>query len=451
MTSPQTVPDRSRLMGSPTSSIDPNLATWQHCLEVAVLSDIGMRRGNNQDSYAVALASNQQQFIERGHLFIVADGMGAHAAGELASKLGATSVPLSYHKFLDRSPPEALRAAVEDANAQIHSRGQASDDFKGMGTTMTSLLLLPQGAVLAQVGDSRGYRLRGNRLEQLTFDHSLVWELRATGQIKEGVPSYIPKNIITRSLGPNPTVQVDIEGPFPLEPGDTFLLCSDGLSGQVKDEEIGKILSCLTPDQAVRALVDLANLRGGPDNSTIIIARVTGPLVAESKGPPATVRARRGPRQPIPTAVWTTLLILMLVAGAFFAMNIPVAGAAALLGAFGAAAYAAFLQFGGKPVYKFDTRPLGKAPYTVFNCTVDGAFIGQLAGVSQQLRDAAAGSNWTVDWATFNEHERLAAAANQSGRLADAVREYCLAITSMMDQLRQQRTRKPPSNDSVLG
>jgi PPM family protein phosphatase len=436
-------------MGPPTSSIDPNAATWQHCLEVAVLSDIGMRRGNNQDSYAVALASNQQQFVERGHLFIVADGMGAHAAGELASKMAATAIPLCYHKLVDRSPPDALRAAVEDANGQIHSRGQASDDFKGMGTTLSAMVLLPQGAVLAQVGDSRCYRLRGNRIEQLTFDHSLVWELRAAGQLKQQVPNYIPKNIITRSLGPNPTVQVDIEGPFPLEPGDTFLLCSDGLSGQVKDDEIGKILACLPPERAVRTLVDLANLRGGPDNITIIVARVTGPLAANG-GRPTAAPAHRA-RRPVPTAVWTALLILVLLAGALAAMGVSAAAAAALTGALGAAGYAALLRFGGKPVHQFDTRPLGKAPYTVFSATVDAPFVGQLAIVSQQLRDAAAASKWTVDWAAFNEHERLAAEASQGGRLPDAAREYCGAITFMMDQLRQQRTRKPPDNDNVLG
>ena len=161
--------------------MDPQTAAWQDGLEHVALSDLGLRRSNNQDSMTVAVAGSQAAFQQRGHLFMVADGMGAHAAGELASKLAADTVPLSYHKLTDRPPPEALRAAVEDANSQIHSRGQASPDFKGMGTTSTVLVLLPQGAMVAQVGDSRAYRLRGNRYEQLTFDHSLVWEMRAAG------------------------------------------------------------------------------------------------------------------------------------------------------------------------------------------------------------------------------------------------------------------------------
>ena len=230
---------------------------WDHCLEVAAISDLGMRRANNQDAMATALAGNQEAFELRGHLFIVADGMGAHAAGELASKLAVDNIPLSYEKLHDLPPPEALRKAVNEANDLIHGRGQASDDFKGMGTTCTSLLLLPQGAVAAHVGDSRAYLLRGLQLDQLTFDHSLVWEIRASGQMPaDQVPMFVPKNIITRSLGPNPAVQVDLEGPFPLLPGDTFLLCSDGLSGQVADKEIGMILACMPPQKAGQALVE---------------------------------------------------------------------------------------------------------------------------------------------------------------------------------------------------
>ena len=107
---------------------------------------------------------------------------------------------------------------------------------------------------MAHVGDSRGYRLRGTQLEQFTFDHSLVWEMRAASRVAGAtLPDFIPKNVITRSLGPNPAVQVDLEGPLPIAPGDTFLLCSDGLSGPVNDEEIGMILGCLPPAEACGA------------------------------------------------------------------------------------------------------------------------------------------------------------------------------------------------------
>ena len=113
-------------------------------------------------------------------------------------------------------------------------------------------------------------------MEQLTFDHSLVWEMRASGDMSEEAlrSNAIPKNVITRSLGPNATVAVDLEGPFPLRVGDKFLLCSDGLSGQLTDEEMGVLLQVLDIDSAVQAMVHLANLRGGPDNVTVVVAEV---------------------------------------------------------------------------------------------------------------------------------------------------------------------------------
>ncbi|HEX4149557.1 MAG TPA: protein phosphatase 2C domain-containing protein, partial [Pirellulales bacterium] len=255
--------------------MDKNLPPWQSFLEHAELSDVGLRRSNNQDSYRQVTAGNEDQWQRRGHLFMVADGMGAHAAGELASKMAVDTVALTYYKLLDRSPSDALRKSIEDANAKIHAGGQANPDFKGMGTTSSLMVLLPEGAIVAHVGDSRVYRLRGNRLEQLSFDHSLVWEMMAGNKLSENeMPGYIPKNIITRSLGPTDAVQVDLEGPFQLAAGDTFLLCSDGLTGPVDDTDLGIVLATLPPAEAARTLVDLANLRGGPDNITALVARV---------------------------------------------------------------------------------------------------------------------------------------------------------------------------------
>src|SRR4051812_19232088 len=130
-------------------------ADWSTSIEQAALSDVGLRRSNNQDSFAVVMAGDSQDWNQRGHLLMVADGMGAHAAGELASKLSCSGVPHTYHKLLDRNPPDALRQAITEANAHIHERGQASADFQGMGTTTSVLVLLPQGAIAGHVGDSR--------------------------------------------------------------------------------------------------------------------------------------------------------------------------------------------------------------------------------------------------------------------------------------------------------
>ena len=153
-----------------------------------------MRRMNNQDSLAVVVTDDAAKWASRGHLLMVADGMGAHAAGELASKLAVDNIPHTYFKLRDLYPPAALRQAIRDANALIYAKGQSNIGFQGMGTTCSCLVLLPQGALVAHVGDSRVYRLRGHRLAQLTFDHSLVWEMAAAGHMaEEDVPSYIPK------------------------------------------------------------------------------------------------------------------------------------------------------------------------------------------------------------------------------------------------------------------
>ncbi len=237
-------------------------------------TDIGRRRSNNQDSKAVLPPSGSQQYRTRGWLFIVADGMGAHAAGEEASRIAAERVPLVYEKLSGRSPPLALRRSIEQTNAEINAKGEGAAEFKGMGTTCTTLAILPRGALVGHIGDSRAYRIRGTTIDQLSRDHSLVWELESSGGLtREQAAGAAPKNIITRSMGPHAQVEVDLEGPFAVEKGDVFLLCSDGLSGQVTDEEIGLVTAELEPREAADALIGLALVRGAPDNVTIVIAR----------------------------------------------------------------------------------------------------------------------------------------------------------------------------------
>ncbi|MEM8679865.1 MAG: protein phosphatase 2C domain-containing protein, partial [Planctomycetota bacterium] len=155
----------------------PTSETWNDCFEIASKTDIGLRRSNNQDSLTVSLARDWEDWKEVGHLLVVADGMGAHAAGELASKLAVDHISHLYKKHLDAGPPHALVEAISGANAEIHQKGQVNLSFYNMGTTCSTLLLLPQGAMVGHVGDSRVYRFRANKLEQLTFDHSLVWEM----------------------------------------------------------------------------------------------------------------------------------------------------------------------------------------------------------------------------------------------------------------------------------
>jgi len=426
-------------------------ASWEHCLEHAAASDIGLRRANNQDSMTVALANSQETWLKRGHLFMVADGMGAHAAGELASKIATDVVALSYCKLVELSPPQAVLEAFRDANEQIYDRAQASLDFKGMGTTGTLLVLLPEGALLGHAGDSRAYRLRGERFEQLTFDHSLVWEMRAAGQFPEGaIPSHIPKNIITRSLGPNPSVQADLEGPFPLQIGDTFLLCSDGLSGEVADKEMGAILGCLSPVEAVRALIDLANLRGGPDNITVLVARVTGAQIAEG-GPPLPEPEDEQPAtRPISSLVWTLLGVCVLTCLGFAAMGHFLAAAVAALGAVVSAIIALVQRYGSDQSAWFAGRLLGKGPYTACSRAAGKEFAGRVAEIVREVRGAAKNEKCDVDWDTVDAFEKHATAAEEKGDYTRVIRERFRAMSFIMEQLKHHR-HKPPDDESVLG
>ncbi len=251
---------------------------WEQKVQFASLSDVGFKRRNNQDSHVVMLSPDAETFQLRGHLFIVADGMGGHAVGELASKIAVDTIPHTYFKNRTDDMPTALNAAIVEANAVVHEKGSQNIDFNRMGTTCVALALGPQGAVAGHVGDSRLYRIRREQIDQLTFDHSLEWELIRHGRMKAN-DQLLPeiKHVITRSVGPEPEVEPEVEGPFPTWPGDIFLLCSDGLTGLVKDAEIGAIVKHLPPAEACRLLVNLANQRGGTDNITVIIASV-GPL-----------------------------------------------------------------------------------------------------------------------------------------------------------------------------
>jgi protein phosphatase len=402
----------------------------QHGVQHAALSDVGLRRTNNQDSHVVHLATSEDAWTRNGHLFIVADGMGAHAAGELASKLAVDTIPLTYQKNRDKPAHVALQKAIQEANQVIHNRGQANPDFQGMGTTTSALLLLPRGAIVAHVGDSRVYRLRGSQLEQLSFDHSLVWELTAAGQITAGNPN-IPRNIITRSLGPNPDVEVDLEGPFPVTVGDVFLLCSDGLSGEVSDEEIGTILQCLPPEEAVQLLVDLANLRGGPDNITVIVARVMDDL-NEGTEAAAGGKDRRG----ISPLVWLAMGLSVVVAGVLAAMSLPLP--ALIVGVVGVVLTLLLHNILAKGGDELPRARLGRGPHRTYHCRPELPFVQELARIFEQLRAAAIEEDWRIDWSHLDRMVRTAEQTVSKKDFPAAVAAYGRAISFMMRELKKQ-------------
>ena len=422
---------------------------YSTCLQVAAITDVGMRRTTNQDSHALVVADTAELWQARGHFLMVADGMGAHAAGELASKLAADGIPHLYHKHRDLSPPEALEKAIRETNSEVFRRGAANPDFHNMRTTGSVLVLLPQGAMAAHIGDSRIYRLRGNQLHQLTFDHSLQWELRASGQLPPGsdIAASVPKNVITRSLGPNANVQIDLEGPWPIELGDVYLLCSDGLTGRVEDHELGPIMGALPADEAARVLVDLANLRGGPDNCTILIAKVVKPemTTSASQSAPLTVGAARS-KQGVHPGVWIAAGVLALAAIVILLMTYYIAaavvGAVALL----TAGFGLIQHFGVSGGVTLDGgRHLGKGPYTATTCSPGHEFLSKLAEVIEELREAARDGNWNIDWRTFDEFCNRAQAADERKNYIEGVREFCRGISFMMQELRSQGTKKSDS------
>lgn len=230
-------------------------------------TDVGRKRDNNQDRYRLALDLN---------LFLVADGMGGHAGGEVASRLAVDVIERSLRDDGggDGSPPSVahrLAAAVRTASREIYERRQTDVAIAEMGTTATGVLVRDQRAFLAHVGDSRCYLLRDNRIHQLSEDHSLVFQQVKAGLITEEEARRSPfKNIITRALGADRDVEVDV-ATVELRSGDALLLCSDGLSGLVSDDEINASVNESFLHRVPERLVDLANERGGPDNITVVL------------------------------------------------------------------------------------------------------------------------------------------------------------------------------------
>jgi serine/threonine protein phosphatase PrpC len=244
----------------------------------AFRSDTGRQRNVNEDS-----------LFTRAPLFVVADGMGGAQAGEVASKTAAET----FERELPDAPPERLlRETIEAANRSVHGRAQSDPNLAGMGTTLTAAIVDGESEEVAigHVGDSRAYRLRGGKLERLTRDHSLVEELRRKGQLTEAQAEDHPqRSIITRALGPEPEVEVDVQT-VPAQSGDVFLICSDGLTTMLDDEHIARLLSRATSMQsAVRALVDEANRAGGRDNITVIAFRLLDAAAPEGAYEDATL------------------------------------------------------------------------------------------------------------------------------------------------------------------
>ncbi len=265
-------------------------------------TDLGRAREHNEDTFLVADLSIQNASLQRevrdhavgprGSLFLVADGMGGAVAGELASQM-ATEVIYAHLSTVWATDPASsqerfayrMKEALELANHRIYEYAREHPELRGMGTTATVAGVLGDGLWLAQIGDSRAYLARGGEIIQLTKDQSLMQRLVDAGELtQEEADQSERRNIILQALGPDPRVKVDLTHQA-LRRGDTLVICSDGLSGQVRREEIGELIEASAGlPELCTALIDLANGRGGPDNITVVAARFEGEGLPDYQG-----------------------------------------------------------------------------------------------------------------------------------------------------------------------
>lgn len=260
-----------------------NPAAGQERLDARLLdsvarTDVGAVRRSNQDAVGEAAAADGAWRV-----FVVADGMGGHAGGETASRLVVETVQELFPA--SEGPVDTrLRTCIDAANRKVYETQLRDARLAGMGTTGVALAVGPDGAWIANVGDSRAYRLRDGSLSQLTDDHSVVAELQRRGFITaEQALTHPRRNEVMRSLGTEERVDVDVDR-VEVAPDDLFLLCSDGLCGVVPEAEIEELLALRPLDAAADALIAAANRHGGPDNVTVQIVHVPTPAVGEAAG-----------------------------------------------------------------------------------------------------------------------------------------------------------------------
>ncbi|MFZ0318275.1 MAG: Stp1/IreP family PP2C-type Ser/Thr phosphatase [Candidatus Sulfotelmatobacter sp.] len=252
----------------------------KHGLEVASLSDVGCQRENNEDSYLYWEPSAESELKTKGRLAVIADGMGGYEGGQEASRLAVETVREVYIDVVRDDPHAALLEAFARAHERIQAHAAQHMELHGMGTTCTALVIRDCQLYFAHVGDSRLYLVRQAHISRLTRDHSYVGRLVESGLVRaEDAEKHPQRHILTAALGAGNEVSVESpsEG-MALHDADDFLLCTDGLWGVVSDEEIEKSVKGCTPAESCAALVKLALQRGGPDNVTVQILRVSQPV-----------------------------------------------------------------------------------------------------------------------------------------------------------------------------
>lgn len=243
-------------------------------LTIAQQTDIGRQRKVNQDSLLSYVPEDPQSLARKGALFVVSDGLGGHASGEVASEMAVQVTKDAYYQDSDEDIAASLKRAIQQANAMIVERARQNEQWSGMGTTCVAAVLHDDMVYAANVGDSRVYIMHGDDMRQITEDHSVVAQELREGKITpEEARNHPQRNMIYRCLGEKSGVEVDTFTGH-VEDGDVLVLCTDGLSALVDDEELRSIVRQYSPEESVRRLVARANENGGTDNITAIVVRV---------------------------------------------------------------------------------------------------------------------------------------------------------------------------------
>ena len=270
---------------SMTQTSDSSVVVHGQHLAICGATDIGASRKSNQDTYVIAdlrsgdlsnpCSRTEIPLSKQGILLLVCDGMGGAAAGDLAARIAAEAIKhqlVGAGSAVTESPAETLDSAVSGANGAVLAEAKAHPATRGMGTTCTAAIVLPDRLFVAQVGDSRAYLLRDGRLQLLTRDQTMAEQLVEAGALRpEDVSTYPYRNVLLQAVGTHATIE-PARSEVPLRRGDRILLCSDGLHGPVPDHEIAQILGAGDIDYVTHELIKAALTAGGPDNVTVIVA-----------------------------------------------------------------------------------------------------------------------------------------------------------------------------------
>ncbi|HVO74271.1 MAG TPA: Stp1/IreP family PP2C-type Ser/Thr phosphatase [Ignavibacteriaceae bacterium] len=289
-------------------------------IEYAGKTDIGLVRAENQDTFGKYPVGVMDLYSGKGQLFVIADGMGGHAGGKIASRLAVETIGKTFFNSENTKTSEALKNAIEYANKIIFWESENSDhNLAGMGTTCVVLALKENKAVIGHVGDSRIYKIEDNKITQLTEDHTQVNEM-----LKEGILSrreaenYPLKTVLARALGTDKEVKVDIIPELLLKIGQSFILCTDGL-GKVSPDEILKIVSSGSSSEACEKLIKTANERGGNDNVTVQVVKII-PNQKEKTDIPGAIE-RKGNKSKI--LIFIAIIIVLIIAGILSMNSFP--------------------------------------------------------------------------------------------------------------------------------